>query len=540
MMRRSVSLVLAIVALVCFGFGQSDTNGLADLQARAEKGEAVAQFLLGRAYLFASDGLKKDEATAVVWFRKAADQGQKNSETFLGWMYEEGRGGLAKDDTQAAVWYRKAADQGEANAMRNLGLMCLDGRGGFAKDEVQGVSWFRKAAEKDDESAENYLGLMYEKGRGGLPQDVTQAIFWYRKAADKGYASAQNNLAVLYLGANPDLRNPRAALDYAQKAVAAFKYNPVFLSTLGRSLLCGRTVRKGGDHATTGDRDSPGRAESRLQRQVEHVRAGTGGKPAGSKNAQHFPSLPLAAGRSHISSACGSATGRRSPHPIKRNNSVLERFLSCYIRCSRKASSRPERLAPQAGAAKLRTRLHSISKKLFKRGVEGSCVFSGKPQDFSTRAKTRRSLEMTLISGYTYSGTGLASQWWFVSLVDLHLVAGDETVGFIGHADNRLQLLEHGVRHALAARRHRVRCDAIAAAVGDAYGHVEQFLGERIERPRRHDLLDAFPCAFQRRRIVRDGLPEIVYPVGLAKGHDVVVNGANLRARVLIFNQSEC
>lgn len=232
MMRRSVSLVLAILALACFGFGESDNSGLAELQARADKGEAVAQFLLGRAYLFATDGLKKDEAAAVVWFRKAAEQGQKNSETFLAWMYEEGRGGLAKDDTQAAVWYRKAAEQGEANAMRNLGLMCLDGRGGYAKDEVQGVSWFRKAAERNDESAQNYLGLMYEKGRGGLKKDVSQAIFWYRKAADKGYASAQNNLAVIYLASDPDLRNPRAALDYAQKAVAAFKYNPVFLSTL--------------------------------------------------------------------------------------------------------------------------------------------------------------------------------------------------------------------------------------------------------------------------------------------------------------------
>jgi TPR repeat protein len=232
MMRRSVSLVLAILALACFGFGDSNVSGLDELRARAENGEALAQFLLGRAYLLATDGLKKDETAAAVWFRKAADQGQVNSETFLAWMYEEGRGGLAKDDVQAVNWYRKAAAQGEANAMRNLGLMCLDGRGGVAKDDAQGVSWFRKAAEKDDESAENYLGLMYEKGRGGLEKDVTQAIYWYRKAADKGYASAQNNLAVIYLGANPDLRNPRAALDYAQKAVAAFKYNPVFLSTL--------------------------------------------------------------------------------------------------------------------------------------------------------------------------------------------------------------------------------------------------------------------------------------------------------------------
>ena len=101
MMRRSVSLVLAILALACFGFGQSDTNGLADLQARAEKGERWRSSCWGGPTC-SHRWSKKDEATAVVWFRKAADQGQKNSETFLGWMYEEGRGGLAKDDMQAA------------------------------------------------------------------------------------------------------------------------------------------------------------------------------------------------------------------------------------------------------------------------------------------------------------------------------------------------------------------------------------------------------------------------------------------------------
>ncbi len=121
MMRRSVSLVLAILVLACFGFGEDGNGGLAELQARAEKGEAVAQFLLGRAYLLATDGLKKDEAAAAVWFRKAADQGQVNSETFLAWMYEEGRGGLAKDDVQAVFWYRKAADQGEAKRYEKPG-----------------------------------------------------------------------------------------------------------------------------------------------------------------------------------------------------------------------------------------------------------------------------------------------------------------------------------------------------------------------------------------------------------------------------------
>ena len=37
-------------------------------------------------------------------------------------------------------------------------------------------------------------------------------------------------------------------------------------------------------------------------------------------------------------------------------------------------------------------------------------MFFGKPQDFSTRAKTRRSLEMTLIPGYGIWGSALAQR----------------------------------------------------------------------------------------------------------------------------------
>lgn len=237
-MKKVVPLLL-MLAFAVFAFAQSGSansgKGLADLQARAERGERVAQFLLGRAYFLGTDGLKKDEATAVIWFRKSADQGLVNAQTFLGWMYEEGQGGLSKDDVQAASWYAKAADQGEPNAMRNLGLMYLAGRGGLPKDEAKAVGWFRKAANKGDESAENSLGLMYNKGQGGLPRDDNQAVYWFRKAADKGYASAQNNLAIILLGPSADFRNPNAALDYAQKATASFPNNVLFLSTLAEA-----------------------------------------------------------------------------------------------------------------------------------------------------------------------------------------------------------------------------------------------------------------------------------------------------------------
>lgn len=80
-------------------------------------------------------------------------------------------------------------------------------------------------------------------------------------------------------------------------------------------------------------------------------------------------------------------------------------------------------------------------------------------------------------------------------LVDFDLIAGDDLVGFVGHADYCLQFVKHGVGHALLERGCGVRGDAVVAVVGDADGHVNKLLSERIERARRHDLLDAFPGA---------------------------------------------
>src|SRR5713101_6661168 len=39
---------------------------------------------------------------------------------------------------------------------------------------------------------------------------------------------------------------------------------------------------------------------------------------------------------------------------------------------------------------------------------------------------------------------------------------------------------------------------------------------------------------------MRDGFPEIIDPIGFARGHNVVVNRAHFRAGVLVFDKSEC
>ena len=57
-------------------------------------------------------GVGRDEAQAIAWFRKAADQGGAQAQFNLDLMYRDGNG-VQKDDTQAAEWFRKAADQGD-------------------------------------------------------------------------------------------------------------------------------------------------------------------------------------------------------------------------------------------------------------------------------------------------------------------------------------------------------------------------------------------------------------------------------------------
>ena len=74
------------------------------------------------------EGILKDDAEAVRWYRLAAEQGHASAQFNLGVRYATGRGVL-KDDAEAVRWYRLAAEQGHARAEFNLGVMHADGRG---------------------------------------------------------------------------------------------------------------------------------------------------------------------------------------------------------------------------------------------------------------------------------------------------------------------------------------------------------------------------------------------------------------------------
>jgi len=83
---------------------------LIEIRAKAENGDAQAQFNLGDRYR-TGEGVAKDAPEAVKWYRKAAEQGYARGQCALGTCYANGVG-LPKDDAEAVTWYRKAAEQG--------------------------------------------------------------------------------------------------------------------------------------------------------------------------------------------------------------------------------------------------------------------------------------------------------------------------------------------------------------------------------------------------------------------------------------------
>jgi hypothetical protein len=156
----------------------------------AEVLDSNEQNKLGVAYL-KGDGVQKDAARAVEWFRKAAEQGNPKAQNNLGVAYLNGTG-VSRDAVKAVEWFRKAAEQGSRDAQYNLGVQYGYGTG-VSKDAAKAVEWYRKAAEQGDRDAQRSLGVMFRDGNG-IARDSAKGTEWLQKAAKQGDASAREEL----------------------------------------------------------------------------------------------------------------------------------------------------------------------------------------------------------------------------------------------------------------------------------------------------------------------------------------------------------
>lgn len=163
------------------------------LKAKAELGDANAQRQLGWSYQI-GNGVPKDLAEALKWYRKSAVQGYSSAQNDVGKFYENGWV-VAQDYVEAMKWYVLSANQGLSYGQHNLALLFYGGQG-TPKDYVEAAKWFSKAAEQGHSTAAYFLGWLYCTGNG-IEKNYASALFWYRKAASEGIAGAENNLAVM-------------------------------------------------------------------------------------------------------------------------------------------------------------------------------------------------------------------------------------------------------------------------------------------------------------------------------------------------------
>ena len=203
-MKKWLSFI-AVLFLVVTAYGV-ESSLFSELKARAEKGDAKAQYNLGLMYE-KGQRVTQDYAQAIKWYRKAAGQGYAQAQNNFGEMYRLGQG-VTQNYNKAVKWYRKAAKQGYALAQYNLGLMNHHGLGvtqNYYKevfDYDKAVNWHTDDGLNDGLNQASYdaqfkVESMYKKGRVvNKNYGEAVAVKWYRKAAEQGLAKAQYNLGV--------------------------------------------------------------------------------------------------------------------------------------------------------------------------------------------------------------------------------------------------------------------------------------------------------------------------------------------------------
>jgi TPR repeat protein len=165
--------------------GKADANYWT---ARAERGEARAQFELGVHYHNGTGGVRKDMARAVSWYTRAAESGYDLAQYNLALCYLDGTG-VTRDQRKAFAWFIKAAEQGHAKAQYNVGVCYYFGEG-TVEDINKAAYWFAKSAEQRDADAQFNLAMLYFNGEG-VSKDVAKALFWFNQAVRNGHAKAR-------------------------------------------------------------------------------------------------------------------------------------------------------------------------------------------------------------------------------------------------------------------------------------------------------------------------------------------------------------
>ena len=158
---RCCGIVAAFFLVPFLAFAQAPD--LKALKARAEKGDAEAQYILGELHTNGGSAAL-NFIEAFHWSGKAAAQGHVKAQYRQAALYFDGQGAqrdLPKATElfkKAAEGLRKLAEKGDADAQMKLGTLHQRGLG-VAQDSKEAFKWLKLSAEQKNTDA--------HRGRGG-------------------------------------------------------------------------------------------------------------------------------------------------------------------------------------------------------------------------------------------------------------------------------------------------------------------------------------------------------------------------------------
>ena len=144
------------------------------------------------------DGVGKDEAEAVRWYRMAAEHGCADAMFELSKCYTFGIG-IRSNRATAAKLLQKAAEHDHVRAMFILGNWYLSKQRGIEYNPRKAAWWFRRAADRGDAWGMFHLGECYADVVG-VKKDYDAAYLWFCRAAlaapddEMLYQSVQNQI----------------------------------------------------------------------------------------------------------------------------------------------------------------------------------------------------------------------------------------------------------------------------------------------------------------------------------------------------------
>ena len=230
----------------------------------ARSGDLAAIRLMASLYFHGVEGVPRNEARALMWFRQAVDLGSLSDR--LGWamiaafssaasqterdraftiiqdearnghpeaLYALGYANLGRQGlgfsgftprpSEAVEAYRRAADAGHIGAAINFGLMLYNGEGGLRPDpELAGDYFFSAAMAGSPRGMVKYANIMstYREGRRDPVRDG-QALIWYQRAARWNEPEALARLSIAFAFGIGVERSRSQALVYIARALAS-------------------------------------------------------------------------------------------------------------------------------------------------------------------------------------------------------------------------------------------------------------------------------------------------------------------------------